>query len=295
VQRNSGIVGGKFLQRQKITNPKTGKPFISNDFFVGLHVTINSFPFVCTATDERSLNYMEAQSTNFPYPHSNIANVIHKVKAMLLSQSTGLGEALFQLDRSSVPVAFNHLSAVAAQLNLSLSDQEILTILRFFARQGESYATYEELISRILPEGSVVGRDAAEWQSIYNGMTSADLQSFNITALSTEQDRQRLDAAAARCASQFLSLYAQRQALFNSEFRFALDYATDSKIGEREFKLAAFDRLHLPLDRADCNAMCAKLFPATAARITYEDLHRLFNGTSNQKFNLIQIKNGTAK
>jgi hypothetical protein len=293
VQRNSGIVGGKFLQRQKVTNPKTGKPFVSSDFHVGLHVVINSFPFICTATDERSLNYMEGNSETFP--HSNIANVIHKVKAMLLSGSSGLAEAMYQLDRSTIPVDFSHLAAVAHQLNLNLSEQEILTILRFFVRQGENYATYEELIARILPEGSIVGRDAASWEVLFKQMTNADLQSFNITSVNSELDRQKLDAAAARCAGQFLALYAQRPALFNQEFKFAVDYAADAKIGEREFKLAAFERLHLPLDRNDCNALCAKLFPATAARITFEDLHRLFNGTSNQKFNMIQIKNGVAK
>ena len=292
VQRNSGIVGGKFLQRQKVANPVTGKPFVSSDFFVGLHVTINGFPFICTATDERSLNYMEGHAETFP--HSNIGNVIHKIKAMLRSNSTGLAEAMFNLDRSAVPVDFSHLAAIAHQLNLPLSEQEILTILRFFNRQGESYASYEELISRVLPEGSVVGREGKSWEAIFSEMTNADLQSFNLTSATSEQDRQRADAAAARAAAQFLTLYAQRPALFNQEFKFAVDYATDAKIGEREFKLAAFERLHLPLDRNDTEALVRKLFPSTASRITFEDLHRLFTGNSNQNYNLIQIKNGGA-
>lgn len=293
VQRNSGIVGGKFLQRQKVTNAKTGKPFVSSDFHVGLHVSINAFPFICTATDERSLNYMEGNAGT--YVHSNIGSVIQKLKAMLLSGSSGLAEAMFQLDRTTIPVDVSHLATVAHQLRLDLSEQEILTILRFFARQGETYATYEELIARVLPEGSVVGRDVSSWEALFQKMTNADLQSFNITSVNAQEEKARVDNAAARCASQFLTLYAQRPALFNQEFKFSVDYASDSKIGEREFNLAAFDRLHLPLDRADCSALCKKLFPPTAARITYEDLHRLFNGTSNQSFNMIQIKNGVAK
>uniref|UniRef100_A0A0A9WVS8 EF-hand domain-containing family member C2 n=1 Tax=Lygus hesperus TaxID=30085 RepID=A0A0A9WVS8_LYGHE len=69
VIRNSGIVGGKFLQKQRVntedskinSNISKGKSkfYTANDFYVGAHVVINSFPFVLLSSDEHSLRYME--------------------------------------------------------------------------------------------------------------------------------------------------------------------------------------------------------------------------------------------
>ena len=41
--RNSGIWGGKFLERVPLKNEATGKPFVKQDFVVGQEITINSY------------------------------------------------------------------------------------------------------------------------------------------------------------------------------------------------------------------------------------------------------------
>lgn len=57
VIRNSGIVGGKFLQRQRVKNAD-GQYYTADDFYVGVRVCIHSFPFILLSSDEHSLNYM---------------------------------------------------------------------------------------------------------------------------------------------------------------------------------------------------------------------------------------------
>ena len=43
--QNSGIVGGKFLERSVRNNPDTGKRFNFKDFYIGAIVKVNSYAF----------------------------------------------------------------------------------------------------------------------------------------------------------------------------------------------------------------------------------------------------------
>lgn len=43
--RNSGFVGGKFLERAKLKNPATGKVYKPEEFFVGANLTVNCYQF----------------------------------------------------------------------------------------------------------------------------------------------------------------------------------------------------------------------------------------------------------
>lgn len=287
VQRNSGIVGGKFLQRQKVKKPD-GKPFVASDFFVGCKTTINGFPFVCIATDERSLCFMESNSDN--YAHSDVNRILRKVKAMLISRGTGLAEAFRQADSGDKgSVDFQQMHKIFNRLGLPLSDQELLTILRYFDRNGESSISYEDFISRIMPAGSTVGQDGRTWEDIYNDASREETIYFaNASAEKKLQDKQRAQLAA-KAAASFLEQYHARRALFVSEFKFVVDYASDALIGAREFSMCIKDRLKLSMADDQLTALNETLFPAEASRITFEELLRLFNGTSNRSYNFAQI------
>merc|ERR1719223_2304639 len=50
--RNSGHMGGKFREKNRINNPETGKYFELKDFYVGKTVTICSQPFQIIRADE---------------------------------------------------------------------------------------------------------------------------------------------------------------------------------------------------------------------------------------------------
>lgn len=288
VQRNSGIVGGKFLQRQKVKKPD-GKPFVASDFFVGCRTTINGFNFVCIATDERSLSFMEQNSSEFA--HSNVNYILQKVQAMLISATTGLASAFFEADRSAKgSLELNELNGIFQRLGLRVSDQELLTVLRYFDRNGESSISYEEFISRVIPEGLAVGQDGRGWEEIFEEMTSAEYSKLSV-ADKVQKQKDRLRATtAAYAARSFLEQFTNRTALFTSEFRFIADYASDSLIGEKEFRMCCTDRLKVNLTDVQLDALAEALFPVGARRIPYEELMRLFHGTSNLSHNLSQIK-----
>jgi hypothetical protein len=58
-QRNSGFVGGKFLERSRQQNEDTGLYFTASDFSVGKVLTINKFKFELLEADQWTLNFMK--------------------------------------------------------------------------------------------------------------------------------------------------------------------------------------------------------------------------------------------
>jgi len=64
-EKDTGFPAGKFLERSKTKNPKTGKYFLPNDFHVGGLVIINSFGFELLHADEFTLKFMEEHKDMF--------------------------------------------------------------------------------------------------------------------------------------------------------------------------------------------------------------------------------------
>lgn len=58
-ERNSGFVGGKFLERQRFKNPATGEFYAAPDFRSGAQVTINKFAFQLLEADEYTVKFMD--------------------------------------------------------------------------------------------------------------------------------------------------------------------------------------------------------------------------------------------
>jgi len=69
-QRNSGIIGGKFLERTRIakpgSNPENPDFYGIGDFAINATIVVLKHRFVITNADEYVLKYLEANSSRFP-------------------------------------------------------------------------------------------------------------------------------------------------------------------------------------------------------------------------------------
>lgn len=57
--KNSGRIGGRFMERKKQTNPTTGKYYAEKDFVLGNTVFLVGFKFLLNKADEYTEKYME--------------------------------------------------------------------------------------------------------------------------------------------------------------------------------------------------------------------------------------------
>ncbi|OHS96723.1 EF-hand domain-containing family member C2 [Tritrichomonas foetus] len=77
-RRNSGFREGKFIQKSKVKNPKTGTYFKPADFRVGEIVAINCYSFIITNADEFAFRTMEAHADD--YPQSDLFDIVNNMK-----------------------------------------------------------------------------------------------------------------------------------------------------------------------------------------------------------------------
>jgi len=79
-KKNSGIVPGKFLKRQKVKNPATAQYFSKNDFYVGAKLEIHKYKFQLVDLDAFTMNYAINRPNQFRW--ADIENLIKRMQAV---------------------------------------------------------------------------------------------------------------------------------------------------------------------------------------------------------------------
>ena len=140
--RNSGRLGGKFIERDEAKKPD-GSPYTPADFFVGAVVSVRSFRFLLIDADEFALSYMEERPAEFP--HSSLPHVIDNVISQLVAGEVPPDSVIAAFSSSAAgrnsvePAVFQ---ACLAELGIKLGGQELLTLMRSFDPNGEARIQY---------------------------------------------------------------------------------------------------------------------------------------------------------
>ena len=77
--KNSGRIGGRFMERKKQNNPVSGKYYAERDLVIGRTVHLAGFKFMLISADEYTEKYMEDNSDVFP--EASLRSIIGKIKA----------------------------------------------------------------------------------------------------------------------------------------------------------------------------------------------------------------------
>lgn len=287
-QRNTGIIGGKFLQRSRVKKNSSdgvtgaGEYITPKDLFVGARVTINNHQFIVYSTDERTLALMEENPGLFP--KCNIDLILTKLRAMLLSKSAGLHQAFETVDKDkSGALDFVEFANIIETLRLDLAEQEILTVMRHFDRNSDGQVSWAEFLAAVLPPEVEARYDQLKQESW------DEIQAFAEKQEADELDRfhdemagsvKRLNYVSDMAFREFLEKYNQRRILFHDTFKVVADHSPDGNIGEPEFRRAVQKSLKLDFQENALKALVLKLFPASMRRIPLPEFKRILAGTS---------------
>jgi len=78
--KNSGIWGGKFLERKKHDHKTEGRYLLDTDFQIGSIVQLSVYNFQLLKADDFTLQYMRERPEKFP--EVNIEATFNKIKAL---------------------------------------------------------------------------------------------------------------------------------------------------------------------------------------------------------------------
>jgi len=139
-QRNSGVVGGKFLERGRIRKPnqeifksEMSEYYLAKDLYVGAEVTFNDHIFTITDADEYAVGYMEHHSKDFDV--ANFPKILRKVSTC---KDTIKNWASAQTDKLEYETFKEFLEA-----NTDLVEHEIAVLGRKYAIRVPVPATIE--------------------------------------------------------------------------------------------------------------------------------------------------------
>jgi hypothetical protein len=125
-QRNSGVVGGKFLERGRIKKPNQeifksdmSEYYVASELYIGAEVTFNDHIFIIEDADEYAMNYMESRPEEFPKANVN----------MILAKLSPHKESIAKCKTTSC----TYSDFCSCLKSSGLVEHEIATIARKFA------------------------------------------------------------------------------------------------------------------------------------------------------------------
>lgn len=155
--RNSGIIGGKFLERSRIKKPNQqpystdmSQYYLSNDLFVGACVNFNSHIFVLIDADEYAFRYMEQ---NPGYSKANINAILQKLVSAVGSNQDEIRSFFMKNDPNGLGcLGYDQLVSLLRQVDPNISDQEIMTVARHYSQRTQEDAIDSQKLVAIVQE-----------------------------------------------------------------------------------------------------------------------------------------------
>ncbi|DBA00582.1 TPA: hypothetical protein N0F65_007711 [Lagenidium giganteum] len=140
IQRNAGIVGGKFLERMRVKKKGSSTVYLGLlDFYVGAVVDMAGRTFVIYEMDDYSANYMERYPRKFP--RSDKITVCRKVRDQL-----NVNQLKTQLTKCKTFLDPEELTSVLGSLVPDFAQHDAITIIRNYGNKEKMVIDQDSLL-----------------------------------------------------------------------------------------------------------------------------------------------------
>ncbi|NXS53837.1 EFHC2 protein, partial [Brachypteracias leptosomus] len=154
-QRNTGILGGKFLERGRIKKPgqelfksEPSEYFQAQDLFIGARVCFHGHNFLLVDADEYTFNYMEKHANEFFM--ANIGVILKKLKDIAEPRSREIRQMFATTDPEHTKVidyeSFSRGLIVSITAG-AFSEHEMLTLGRYYSVKDEYEVDHHFLLA----------------------------------------------------------------------------------------------------------------------------------------------------
>lgn len=145
-KRNSGITGGKFIQRRKIRRPD-GQYYKPEEFFVGAELNLYSRKFKLTKADAYTIMYMMSKPETYPY--SDFMRIAKTINEAFLNQNEDPVDLFRKIDTdNSGAIDETELKNILNKImgKKAPNDHELATLMMSFDCDMDNLIQYEEFL-----------------------------------------------------------------------------------------------------------------------------------------------------
>jgi Ca2+-binding EF-hand superfamily protein len=288
-QRNSGIIGGKFLQRQRIKHPeqdpesikRLGKSeyYKAQDLYVGAVLNIFNHKMELTETDEFTLRYMEGRPQEFEL--SNYEVVLQRMRLNVMQKNLRLKDAFRSIDKDkSGTITLGELRDMIKDLEMNISEQEIITIMRHFDKDGDGVLNYRDFCESLFPTDFSSELDADHATKQLKKTETLNTSAHHFNKFDQADNLNKTNLASDKIFKIFLQKSENRRLFFQDTFRQMCDKSYDGLLGSNEFKQAVIHILQMNFSNEELTLLVNRFFPESKPRISYTDFIKIVEGTS---------------
>ncbi|XP_071380863.1 EF-hand domain-containing family member C2 [Centroberyx affinis] len=143
-QRNSGVLGGKFLERGRVKKPgqelfksEMSEYFTAQDLYVGAALNLNNQRFQLLDADEYTLTYMERHAEEFP--KANVGSILSKLRSIPEEKQSEMKKFLALSDPSNTGfIPYESFRGLLMGMECGMSEHEVMVLGRCFSEREPS-------------------------------------------------------------------------------------------------------------------------------------------------------------
>jgi len=293
-QRNSGIIGGKFLQRGQHKNPDTGRFFSKDDFKVNGKIRISGR---CFQIMQESKTTGAGASTGMrSFSKANIRAIINKLENKLRRNAASLAKTFRLIDKDkSNYLTYNEMKEFLYSYftDHELTNEEVFVIVRYFDTDGEGRIDYNEFAAKILGKDigintytTTTGLDAGgTGDSDEIVMTAQDLVDYEKVLIQAVEE----DAKAAFLKDALLAFKQNAEAI--PAHKLKQQFKANDVDFKQEITFARFQNFLTQQDTGDSNSgdFSIKL-SKERARVVSEELFRRIGKTNKDSMTFHEFR-----
>ena len=152
-QQNSGIVGGKFLERMVRNNPETGKRFTFKDFVVGGTIKVNCYEFKLVDVDAFSKKFIGTGGTTLRSSlyKSSPLDIMQNLQKRYEEAKEALRAAFHVMDEDrSGNITHSEFIQSLELLHYDIEEEDAEPLLIWFDPDWKGYISYADFCDAII-------------------------------------------------------------------------------------------------------------------------------------------------
>jgi len=144
--RNSGISGGKFLERQRVFKPNSEEVYTYMDLYVGGLIMVFNRAFELMEADDYTLTYMENYKDIFIM--SDVEMMVRSLRAQVLGREEDIRAAFVAADTNGTgTIGPEALEKAVLDVGLKCTRHQLLSLQRRLDKEKEGVVRIEELLN----------------------------------------------------------------------------------------------------------------------------------------------------